>query len=161
MSWRGVLVFAAVLLSLATPAAAVQYLGTTEFTCTDFTAAGTGAAVLDRDNTGTGAEQVRIDVRDGAGTLLYTLTFSNALGSYSGGLINATPYTTAPQFNPLTLTATSLAGNGLPELVGYTATGTCETLRSANAIPALGVTGVLALALALIAAAVLALRRAA
>ena len=115
-----------------TPAHASQYLGTAQFTCTTFTAAGTGASILDRDNTGAGQESLRIDVKDGAGTLLYTLTFQNALGSYTGGLINTTAYVTAPSFNPITMTLTSLAGNSLPQQVDFTAQGTCPGLPTAN-----------------------------
>ncbi|MEO8394317.1 MAG: hypothetical protein ABI700_15100 [Chloroflexota bacterium] len=104
------------------------YNGTVAITCTDFTAAGTGSDVLDRDNTGTGKESIRIDVLDGAGTVLYTLSFTNALGSYSGGLINPTPYTTAPQFNPISVVVTSLAGNDLPEVSQTLGTGNCAGL---------------------------------
>jgi hypothetical protein len=107
---------------------AQTYNGTVDITCTDFTAAGTGPHVLDRDNTGSGLEAVRIDVTDGAGTLLYTLTFGNVLGSYAGGMIGTTAYTTAPQSNPITVTVTSLAGNGLPEQATVIGQGTCDSL---------------------------------
>jgi hypothetical protein len=116
-----------------TPVHASQYLGTVQITCTNFTAAGTGASILDRDNTGAGQEALRIDVVDGAGTLLYTLSFQNALGTYAAGLINTTAYTTAPRFNPITFTLTSLAGNGLPQQVDVNVQGTCPGLPTANA----------------------------
>ncbi|MFN8560512.1 MAG: hypothetical protein U0703_02510 [Anaerolineae bacterium] len=109
-------------------ALAHTYNGTVEITCTDFTAAGTGSDVLDRDNTGAGEESLRIDVTDGAGTLIYTLSFANTLGTYSAGLINTTPYTTAPQYNPITVKITSLAGNSLPEVVQTLGQGNCAGL---------------------------------
>jgi hypothetical protein len=140
----------------AAPASAIQYLGTTQFTCADFTAAGTGAAILDRDNTGTGSEQVRIDVKDGNGVLLFTLTFTNTLGSYSGGLINTSLFTTPPTANPLVMTATSLAGNGLPAVVGVVQSGQCGTLAT---IPTVSTAGLIAMAGLIAAAAIFLLVR--
>ncbi|MFN7941940.1 MAG: IPTL-CTERM sorting domain-containing protein [Thermoanaerobaculia bacterium] len=136
------------------------YLGITVFTCTDFTAAGTGSDILDRDNTGTGQETDNIHVTDGAGTVLYDLTFTNALGTYTGGLINTTLYVTPPRVNPITMTVTSLAGNGLPEEVDYVASGVCSGLPVWPAIPTLSSGGMAALALLLGAFAFVALRRA-
>ncbi len=104
------------------------YNGTVQITCTDFTAAGTGSDILDRDNTGVGQEQVRIDVFDGAGTVIYTLTFSNALATYPPGLIHTTLYSVAPQYNPITVKVTSLAGNELPEELAIIGTGSCAGL---------------------------------
>jgi hypothetical protein len=125
-----------VVLSAMGSAQAFIYNGTVTFTCTDFTAGGTGSSVLNRDNTGSGQEAARIDVRDGIGNLLYTLTFANALATYSGGLILTTPYISAPAANPLSLTVTSLAGNGLAQEVDYQALGQCAGLPFHNAIPA-------------------------
>ncbi len=137
-----------------------QYLGTVQFTCTDFTAAGTGACILDRDNTGAGQEALRIDVTDGTGTVIYTLSFQNSLGTYTAGLINTTPYNVAPVANPLTMTLTSLAGNGLPEEVSFSAQGYCSGIATpAAAIPVLSPWGVAALVLLLAAVAFVALRR--
>lgn len=129
--YRKALVGIVLVLSLVIFVSAVfahTYLGTVQFTCTDFTAAGTGADILDRDNTGVGEEALRIDVTDGAGTLLYTLNFQNTLFTYTAGLINTTPYNVAPQYNPITFTITSLAGNGLPEVVQVLGQGTCTGL---------------------------------
>lgn len=148
--------FFLLLLLAAAPASATQYLGTTQFTCEDFTAAGTGASILDRDNTGTGQEAVRIDVRDGGGTVIYTLTFQNALGSYAGGLINTTAYTTPPQRNPITMILTSLAGNGLPESVDVIQSGSCARLTQ---VPTLSTIGIMALGMLLALAGLLVLRR--
>ncbi len=109
-------------------AEASTYDGTVVLTCTDLTAAGTGASILDRDNTGVGQEALTIEVTDGAGTVLYTLDFQNSLGTYSAGLINTTAYATAPAVNPLRFTLTSHAGNGLPEQVDVDVTGSCDSI---------------------------------
>lgn len=103
------------------------YNGSVAFTCINADASGSGSHVLDRDNTGSGQEALRVDITDGAGTLIYTLTYSNVLGTFSGG-IGDFFYTTAPQYNPLTFTLTSLAGNGLSEQVDYVAQGNCDGL---------------------------------
>jgi hypothetical protein len=133
------LIFAVALLSSGIrPASANTYLGTTQITCTDFTAAETGADNLDRDNTGTGQESVRIDVTDGYGTIVYSLSFTNVMGSYPGGLINTTPYDTAPKANPITVRVISLAGNGLKEQTQVIGVGECQGLPSTGgrSIPA-------------------------
>lgn len=135
-----------------------QYLGTVQFTCTDFTAAGTGADILDRDNTGVGQEAIRLDVTDGNDTVIYTLTFQNALGTYTAGLINTTLYTIPPERNPITLTATSLAGNGFLEEVDVLGQGTCPALGGIAAVPTLSGTGLGLLILVLAALAILHLR---
>lgn len=127
------LVIAALIVAVAaltlfvSAALASTYNGTVTITCINADASGSGSHVLDRDNTGTGNEALRVDVTDGAGTLIYTLTFSNVLGTFAGG-IGDFFYTTAPAYNPITFTLTSLAGNGLPEQVDYTAQGTCDGL---------------------------------
>lgn len=115
------------LLAVFTVAYASIYNGTVNLTCTDWTAFGTGSHILDRDNTGSEREALRIDITDGAGTLIYTATYDNVLGTYSGG-IGSDTYTIAPQFNPITFTLTSLAGNELPEQVDYVQQGSCEGL---------------------------------
>jgi len=101
---------------MAVPRAQAQtYLGTVAITCINADAAGTGAHILDRDNTGTGQEALRIVITDGAGTVIYELTFSNVLGTFAGG-IGDFFYTVAPAYNPITVTIISLAGNGLPRV---------------------------------------------
>lgn len=116
-----------ILLTLAFVASASVYNGTVTFTCTNVSAFRTGSHTLNRDNTGYGQESVRVDVRDGYGTLLFTLSYSNTLQTYSGG-IGTFNYTVAPAANPITFTLTSLAGNGLPEQVDVYAEGDCEEL---------------------------------
>jgi hypothetical protein len=106
---------------------ASTYAGSVAFTCINADAAGSGSHTLDRDNTGSGQEALRVDITDGAGTLIYTLSFSNVLGTFAGG-IGDFFYTTAPAYNPITFTLTSLAGNGLPEQVDYVAQGNCAGL---------------------------------
>lgn len=113
--------------TLAGIAFASTYNGIVEFTCVNADAAGTGSHVLDRDNTGTGQEALRVDIFDGQGTLIYTLSFSNVLNTFAGG-IGDFFYTTAPQYNPIRFVLTSLAGNGLPEQIDFIAEGSCAGL---------------------------------
>jgi hypothetical protein len=108
-------------------ALASVYNGTVIFSCTDANATGTGSHVLDRDNTGAGQERLRVDIFDGAGTLIFTITYQNLLGTYGAG-IGIVSYTTPPQYNPLTFVLTSLAGNSLPEQVDFTIQGQCPGL---------------------------------
>jgi hypothetical protein len=126
MAATGVVAFAAAL--SVSPAGASTYAGTVAITCTDITASGTGAETLDRDNTGTGDESLIINVTDGDGTVIYNLPFTNALGTYSGGLLPTTAYTTPPDHNPITFTLTSVAGNSLPEQVDVNVSGECASL---------------------------------
>lgn len=106
---------------------ASTYNGIVVFSCVHVNARDTGSIILDRDNTGAGQEALRVDITDGAGTLILTESFSNFLGIYPDG-IGIFVYTTAPQYNPLTFTLTSLAGNGLPEVVVFEAQGNCDGL---------------------------------
>lgn len=122
-----ILATAACLAFSVSPAGAQNYLGTVDISCTTLDAAGYGPHVLDRDNTGLGQERLRVLVTDGAGTVLYTLTFQNVLGTFAGGM-GTFPYTTAPEFNPITATVTSLAGNGLAEETQLLGVGECPGL---------------------------------
>jgi len=81
------------------------------------------------------------------------------LGTY-GGLIGTTDYNRPPHFNPLKLTVLSLAGNGLPQVVAYTASGSCAGLPTFNpaGIPATSPNGLIALAVLLLGAGLIALR---
>jgi hypothetical protein len=117
------------LLLVASPASAFQYLGTTLFTCQDFDA-DDGDVILDRDNTGIGEERFRIDVTDGGGAVIFTDIFQNTLGIYASGITSGLPYTSPPQSNHITMTVTSLAGNGLPQVVGYASSGICGRLAA-------------------------------
>jgi hypothetical protein len=126
-----VILVAAILFGITGPAFAFSYEGTASFTCTTFTAAGTGTTTLDRDNTGIGAEHFQIDVTDGNGVVLYSRSFQNALGTYAG-IINTTAYSVAPAANPITLRVTSLAGNNLPAFLQYVASGSCDGLPNGS-----------------------------
>lgn len=108
-------------------AEASTYNGTVQFTCTGVDATDTGSHVLDRDNTGSGEEALRVEVTDGAGTVIFRRDYQNALGTYSSG-IGDFAYSRAPQYNPITFTLISKAGNGLPEQVDVVATGECPGL---------------------------------
>ncbi len=121
-----VVIIGAVVL-MASTVFASTYAGTVIFTCVNADAAGSGSHTLDRDNTGAGQEALRIDITDGYGTLIYTLSFSNVLGTFAGG-IGDFFYTTPPAANPITFTLTSLAGNGLPEQIDVFEQGECAGL---------------------------------
>ncbi len=127
---KTVVVGAMLLISLIIVFTAVYasiYNGSVTLTCAGWSALNSGSHVLNRDNTGAGQEQLRIDITDGAGTLLYTLTYDNVLATFAAG-IGADVYTTAPKFNPITFKLTSLAGNGLSEQVDYVQQGSCAGL---------------------------------
>jgi len=135
------------------------YNGTVDFTCVNADAAGSGSHVLDRDNTGIGQEALRVDITDGLGNLIYTLTYSNVLGVFAGG-IGDFFYTTPPQANPITFTLTSLAGNGLPQQVDYVQSGYCQGLSELVAVPTVDGIGLVALTLVLGGVALVVIRRA-
>lgn len=118
---------AALLVFAFTAAYASVYNGRVDLSCTDWSALNTGSHILNRDNTGIGHEQLRIDITDGAGTLIYTLTYENFLTTFGAG-IGSGIYSTAPKFNPITFKLTSLAGNGLPEQVDFVQSGNCAGL---------------------------------
>jgi hypothetical protein len=120
------LLFVVALLPMG-PASASVYEGTVDFTCTGVNATGSGAHILDRDNTGLGLEQLNIHVTDGLGNTIVDFTYENALATYGGGIGNF-GYDTPPEANPLTFTLTSLAGNGLPEQVDFVAEGACDEI---------------------------------
>lgn len=132
-TWLVLITLAVILSAAALPQGAAQastYNGTVELTCTGWDAAGTGSHVLNRDNTGTGHEALRIDIRDGAGTLIYTLTFQNTLTTFAAGM-GVDSYSTPPQYNPIVFTLTSLAGNGFAEQVDVRVEGSCAGLPGA------------------------------
>ncbi len=111
----------------ANVAQASVYNGTVEITCTGWTALNTGSHILDRDNTNGGRESLLIEAWDGDGTLLYSLSYSNVLTEYTGG-IGSGIWTTAPNNNPITWRLTSVAGNGYVEQIDFVATGECAGL---------------------------------
>lgn len=82
---------------------------------------------FDRDNTGTGKEAYLQQVTDGAGNVLWSDSGTVPLGTYFEP-DTFVPYTAAPQYNPLTITLISLAGNGYEEQIMTKQTGSCEGL---------------------------------
>lgn len=113
--------------SFAPVANASTYLGTAVIDCMSADLTGTGAHILDRDNTGTGEEAIRLEITDGYGAVIFSYSYSNTLQSFSGG-IGDLSYNTAPAANPITVRVISLAGNGLPEQVDFVAHGECVGL---------------------------------
>ncbi len=119
-------------LSVAPQAAEASiYNGSVDISCTGWVAMGTGSHILDRDNTGTGHERIRLLATDGAGRTILDLTYENVLGTFSAG-IGSGSWSSAPQYNPITFKVISVAGNGLPEQLDYTATGQCAGLPNAG-----------------------------
>lgn len=100
--------------------------------CDGFTSAG-GAMLLTRDNTGSNREAFTIAAVDSAGNTVFApLSNTVVVGSrvsFGEGTLYA--WTTPPAANPITMTITSEAGNGLPVQTVYTATGACANLPSA------------------------------
>ncbi len=121
------LVLLAVLLTNFSVAQAGSFAGTINITCTGFNSS--DIVTLDRDNTGAGNELYRYEVTDGAGTLIFTFQSQLPLGGYTMG---GAAYTTAPQYNPITVTMISLAGNGLPQQTITQQSGTCSGLPTAG-----------------------------
>ena len=130
-------------------AVTVHPLPTTTLTCTEVLFTGSSTVTWDRDNTGTGRERVRLEVRDGAGAVVYTVDDERLLGQVAG-FGNSYSFTTAPTMNPLTVRLLSLAGNGLGEQVAFSVSGACAGLSGGGvaAVPALDEWGLLVLAVA-------------
>lgn len=95
---------------------------------------GTGTLTYDRDNTGTYDEAYFYRVVDGTGNLIARYptdgTWNSPLAEteqYGG---SALPYNLGtPTANPITFEWVSAAGNGLPEQVAFSASGTCDDLN--------------------------------
>jgi hypothetical protein len=114
-----------VLLALPTIARADTYNGTLTITCTDAFDFGPGIVHLDRDNTGSGTDSFEIKAVDGNGTVLRDFFNELTLGDYVFGDLT---FSVAPEKNPITVTFTSLAGNGLPAQQVFSIQGTCAAL---------------------------------
>lgn len=101
--------------------------------CSGFTTNG-GNIVANRDNTGSGAESIAINVIDGSGNIIYQsinalpLNWQVSLGTGAYG------WRRTPAANPLTLNVVSLAGNGLSSEVIYTVSANCDTLATAETV---------------------------
>ncbi|GAB4512975.1 MAG: hypothetical protein OHK0046_13260 [Anaerolineae bacterium] len=97
--------------------------------CEGFTSV-SGGFRLDRDNTGNGFETYTITATDGQGNLIFgPFTGTSFVGF--GVFINPGQtflWSRQPISNPLTVTVTSPAGNGLPSETVYTVSGNCDEL---------------------------------
>ena len=88
---------------------------------------GTGTVDWTRDNTGSGVENLYYYAVDGAGNQILNVSDNRAVGS-NAALTPNYPWDTAPQYNPITLTLISPAGNGEPEQRHLIAFGDCSGL---------------------------------
>ena len=113
---------------------AATFTGTVTFTCTDFGDTTPGTITFDRDNSGSGSENYRVEVTDGAGTIIFSLSTSRPVSTVTSLGIGV--YSTAPQFNPITMTFISEAGNSLPEQIVSVQQGSCAGLPSFAAVGA-------------------------
>lgn len=109
--------------------------------CSGFSSFG-GSLMLDRDNTGAGREAFHISAVDGDGTLLYQGPTESFL---VGGAVDfpvgyRIGYSTAPSSNPIIVRVTSVAGNGVREIVVYSGLGGCAGLPTVDPSLNLGVT---------------------
>lgn len=112
-----------------TPAQAIVYPSPPVYgiTCTGITQSNGAASVQwDRNTSGTGTENLRYLVTDGAGTELFIYDDIRSVGS--AAIPTAFGYFTLPSYNPIRLLLTSPAGNGFPEQVLFDITGECEGL---------------------------------
>ena len=119
------------------PALAGENKGAT-FTldCTGFTGTA-GEIMLNRDNTGAGREAFIVSATDGAGKTIYApvtdqFFVGGTISWVDGGRIG---WTSAPEFNPLTLRIVSRAGNEQGESLILLATGECANLPHVSAMP--------------------------
>ncbi|MFN7209233.1 MAG: hypothetical protein ACK4P1_02430 [Aggregatilineales bacterium] len=111
---------------LAAPLVQVQAViinGTPKITCTGVDGSGV-TVTINRDNTGSNKEEVRLVAFDGAGMQIYDAGGSFSLATYPFGSGSWSP---PPQYNPITLTYISFAGNGFEEQ-RITWTGECPGL---------------------------------
>jgi hypothetical protein len=143
-----------VLLVSPTVTHASSYTGTLRIDCTGFGDPAPNTVTFDRDNTGTGQEAYAYLATDGAGTTIFTFSNQLALGSYTLG--SSPPFSPPPAVNPITVTLTSLAGNGLLAQTIFTRQGICGNLVK---VPTLSEWGVITLAGLLAMAALFGLRR--
>jgi hypothetical protein len=108
--------------------------GAVQIDCSTFSAVEAG---LDSLGQGSGHENARIEVFDGAGTVIFTRTFVSSPGNDRKGLIRTELYDTAPKFNPITVMGTRLASHGLSEVATVIGTGSCAGLMTVSACLAL------------------------
>jgi hypothetical protein len=124
-----VLVFAFVLLTLLPAQAATRSGLSFRLDCDGFTSRGGGIA-LNRDNTGSGLETITLSAVDGAGNVILSAVSSTAFVGSTLSIPDGLRWnwSAEPAANPLILSVTSIAGNGLAEQVVYQAAGLCSGL---------------------------------
>ncbi len=93
--------------------------------CTGLHDPGIISQVWDRNNTNTGYEAYHYIARDGAGNQLFYFASQLPVGDVT--IIGNVNWTSAPQYNPITMTLVSHAGNGYGEQ-SYTWIGWCAGL---------------------------------
>lgn len=93
---------------------------------------GTGTVEWTRANTTTGVENLYYLAVDGAGNVILNVSDNRPVGS-NAVLSPSYPWDSAPQFNPITLTLISPAGNGEPEQRHLVAFGDCAGLSTYRA----------------------------
>jgi hypothetical protein len=87
----------------------------------------------DRDNTGAGQESNGFSVEDGIGTHLAGDGGNTPVGNvYTYPAPQCYSYYTNPQYNPIIFRFISAAGNGYPQQIAYTTSGTCNGLPLAT-----------------------------
>jgi hypothetical protein len=105
--------------------------------CAGFIGSG-GSVLLDRDNTGASRESFILSATDGIGNIIYEPVVDEFFvgTNISWASTQRIPWTSAPQYNPLTLRVVSRSGNGFSEQLVTLSTGSCEGLPSFGAVPA-------------------------
>lgn len=129
-----VMILALMALGLSTVSAATRDGAVWRVGCEGFTSNG-GGFNMTRDNTGAGREEFVISAVDGAGNTIFAPVTEDF---FVGGSVFIDPgvtfnWTRSPQANPLTVSVVSPAGNGQPEQVVYTVSGTCSGLEQGSA----------------------------
>ncbi len=112
--------------------------------CSGINVTNTSSVEFDRDNTGTGEEAYQVLGTDGAGNVIYGVSFSLPVGTVTPQPPVLVPWITAPQHNPLTLRIVSVAGNGFPEQVLVNISGACQGLPTfSKAVPTMNEWGMI------------------
>jgi hypothetical protein len=94
--------------------------------CTGWTN-GTGSLTSDRDNTGSNAEHIIFEAFDGAGTRIFSASFTLPV-SFTGTIASSWPWDSAPSYNPITLQVRSPGYQALPKQIHVAGVGNCAGL---------------------------------
>ncbi|MEM6281642.1 MAG: SH3 domain-containing protein [Chloroflexota bacterium] len=124
-----------VVVSILSTGAAVRGTQNFNLTCTGFESNG-GQVILNRDNTGFGAERIALLATDGNGTVIYgpvveELTVGTSM-EYPRGLFET--WSEVPAANPLFFTITSEAGNGFARETVYRRSGNCRDIDTQTGV---------------------------